>query len=69
MRKEKRAKKNILPKSAVAALLAAVIIFCIMLNVEKNAMAAYEKGEILVASKDIEAGVVLNKENFGTYLE
>ena len=69
MKKDKKWKKSILPKAATAALLAAVVIFCIMLNVEKNAMAAYEKGEILVAVKDMEKGVVLNEENIEEYLE
>ncbi len=69
MKKERKEKKNILPKAAVAALLAAVIVFCIMLNVEKNAMAAYEKGGILVAAKDIAKGIVLTPENMAEYLE
>ncbi len=69
MKKDKRDKKNILPKAAAGALVAAVIVFCIMLNVEKNAMAAYEKGKILVAAKDLAQGVVLTRENAGEYLE
>ncbi len=69
MKKERKDKKNILPKAAAAALLAAVIVFCIMLNVEKNAMAAYEKGKILVTARDIAEGVVLTPENAAQYLE
>ncbi len=69
MKKDRRDKRRILPKAAAAALLAAVIVFCIMLNVEKNAMAAYEKGKILVAATDISRGVVLTPENANTYLE
>lgn len=69
MKKDRKEKRNILPKAAVGALLAAVIVFCIMLNVEKNAMAAYEKGKILVASGDIARGTVLTAENADEYLE
>lgn len=69
MKKDRKEKKSILPKAAVGALLAAVIVFCIMLNVEKNAMAAYEKGKILVASGDIARGTVLTAENADEYLE
>lgn len=69
MKKDRKEKKNILPKAAAGALVAAVIVFCIMLNVEKNAMAAYEKGKILVASGDIAKGTVLTAENADEYLE
>ncbi len=69
MKKDRKEKKNLLPKAAAGALLAAVIVFCIMLNVEKNAMAAYEKSKILVACGDIAKGTVLTAENVDEYLE
>ena len=69
MKKDRKEKRSILPKAAAGALLAAVIVFCIMLNVEKNAMAAYEKGKILVACGDIAKGTVLTAENVDEYLE
>ncbi|MBR5248769.1 MAG: SAF domain-containing protein [Lachnospiraceae bacterium] len=69
MNKKRKEKRSILPQAAAGALLAAVIVFCIMLNVEKNAMAAYEKGKILVASGDIAKGTVLTAENADEYLE
>lgn len=61
--------KNILPGAALAALIAAIIVYCVMLNVEKNVMGAYEKGTVLVAVKDMEKGVVLTEENADSYLE
>lgn len=67
MKKDRKEKKSILPKAAAGSLLAAVIVFCIMLNVEKNAMTAYEKGKVLVASEDIAKGTVLTAENAGMY--
>lgn len=67
MKKDRKDKKSILPKAAAGSLLAAVIVFCIMLNVEKNAMTAYEKGKVLVASEDIAKGTVLTAENAGMY--
>ena len=69
MNKKRKEKRSILPQAAAGALLAAVSVFCIMLNVEKNAMAAYEKGKILVASGDIAKGTVLTAENADEYLE
>lgn len=65
MKKEKR---NILPGAALAALAAAIIVYCIMLNVEKNAMTAYEKGTVLVASSDIAGGTVFTAENMDSYI-
>lgn len=60
-------KKNILPGAALAALLAAVIVYCIMLNVEKNSMSAYEKGTAVAAAKDIAGGTVITSENETEY--
>ena len=65
----KKRKKNILPGAALAALVAAIIVYCIMLNVEKNALSAYEKGAILVAAKDMPRGLVLTEDNVKGYLE
>ena len=65
----KKKKKNILPAAALAALVAAIIVYCIMLNVEKNVMSAYEKGKVLVAARDIEKGIVLTGENADIYLK
>lgn len=65
----KKERKNILPGAALAALTAAIIVYCIMLNVEKNAMTAYEKGTVLVASSDIAGGSVLTAENINDYIE
>ena len=63
----KKRKKNILPGAAFAALIAAIIVYCIMLNVEKNALSAYEKGIVLVTSKDMPRGLVLTEDNIYTY--
>ena len=59
----KKRKKNILPGAALAALISAIIVYCIMLNVEKNALSVYEKGPILVTSKDVPRGLVLTEDN------
>lgn len=64
----KKEKKSILPGAALAALVAAVIVYCIMLNAEKNIMNAYEKGSVVVAIKDLEEGMVLTEENMEDYL-
>ena len=65
----KKERKNILPKAALGALAAAVIVFCIMLNVEKNVLSDYEKGKVFVAAAEMEKGMVLTEENAGQYIE
>ena len=61
-------KKNILPGAALAALIAAILVYCIMLNVEKNVLREYEKGIVLIAAKEMERGIVLTEHNVDTYL-
>ncbi len=60
--------KHILPKAAMAALVAAVVVYCVMINIEKNAMKAYEKESIFVAARDIAKGSVLTQENASEYI-
>lgn len=62
-------KKNILPGAALAALLAAVIVYCVMLNVEKNSMRAYEKVTVIAASRNISGGTVITQENLPEYFQ
>ena len=64
----KRDWKSILPKAAAVALVAAVVVYCIMLNIEKNAMKAYEKSKVLVAARDIAGGITLTRENMDHYI-
>ena len=61
-------KKNILPGAGLAALIAAILVYCIMLNVEKNVLREYEKGIVLIAAKEMERGIVLTEHNVDTYL-
>ncbi|MDR2042810.1 MAG: SAF domain-containing protein [Clostridium sp.] len=62
-------KKNILPGAILSAFLAAVIVYLMMVNMEKNAMSAYEKGPVLVAAKELARGIFLTEENVETYFE
>lgn len=62
-------KKNILPGAIAAAFVAAVIVYIVLLNVEKNTLSAYEKGNVLTAQKDIAHGVVFTQENIPLYFE
>lgn len=56
-------------KGAIAALLAAVAVFAVMLQLEKNVLSEYEKGTIYVAGTQIPKGQVITEENREQYLE
>lgn len=53
--------------SIVAALIVAVSLYVMMLQIEKNMLADYEKGNIYVAIKDIPKGEIVKSENYEEY--
>lgn len=55
--------------SMIAALIAAVSVFVIMLETEKNVLQQYEKGNILIAGKEIPQGQIITSENAQLYFE
>lgn len=63
----KKGRKKILPGAALTALIAAVIVYCILINMEKTALSDYEKGTVLVTRKEIDNGVLITPENLGDY--
>lgn len=69
--KKTRIKKdrNILPGVILAGLLASVIIYAIMINAEKNALADYEKGTIFTAAKDVPEGILITEDNYSVYFQ
>lgn len=52
-----------------AALAAAVAVFAVMLQMEKNVLEQYEKGVIYAAAKEIPKGQMITGENGKIYLE
>lgn len=56
-------------KGAVAALVAALAVFAVMLQLERTALADYEKGVIYVAAARIPKGQKITSENAEQYLE
>lgn len=50
--------------SIVAALVAAIAVFGVMLQMEKNMLTRYERGCVYVASKEIPKGQMITKENY-----
>lgn len=55
--------------SIIAALIASVTLFVVMLEIEKNQMEQYEKGSVYVASGEIPKGQLLTEDNYMEYLE
>ena len=52
----------------LAAFLAALAVFLILLQIEKNELSQFERGKVYVAAKMIPKGEVLTDENFGEYV-
>lgn len=55
--------------SIAAALLAAIAVFAVMLQLEKNVLTKYEKGVIYVAAREIPEGQLVTAQNADTYFE
>lgn len=53
----------------IAALLSAVIVFTVMIQMEKNVLTQYEKGLIYIAAAEIPRGQVITENNFLKYFE
>ena len=53
----------------IAALLSAVIVFTVMIQMEKNVLTQYEKGLIYIAAVEIPRGQVITENNYLKYFE
>ncbi len=67
-KKEKsKQKKNIWPGTIVLALITSIVIYAVMINSEKNALADYEKGSVYVITQDIPKGTLIREDNYPEY--
>lgn len=53
----------------MAAFLAAIIVYIILLNIETSALKAYEKDKVLIAQEDIPQGIVFKEDNLEKYFQ
>lgn len=70
MNKEKvvhKSKSRIWIGSIIAALVAAIAVFAVMMQMEQNLLLQYEKGKILVAAKEIPKGQMITANNCENY--
>lgn len=51
----------------LAALAAAIAVFAVMVQLEKNALSQYEKGSVYVAQTEIPKGQLITEENYTQY--
>lgn len=65
MKSKENRQKKVLPGIILAAFAAAVITYVVLLNVEKNALSAYEKAECWVLAQTLERGTEITEENLG----
>jgi hypothetical protein len=67
MEKQSVKRRSLLPGAIVAAFAAALIVFVVLLNVEKNALRAYEKADVLLMAQDIEKGTFITADNVNQF--
>lgn len=63
MQRSKGEQKRGLPGAILAAFVAAIVTFVVLLNVEKNALSAYEKAECWVLAEGLEKGTEITPDN------
>lgn len=61
-------KKKILPITILIALIASVVTFIVLLNVEKNMLSDFEQGTVWVLKEEMPAGTECTEENINRYL-
>ena len=69
MKREGKMSAKIWRGSIVLALITSVIVFLIMLQIEKNELSSFETGSILVAKQQIPKGLVIDEKNRMEYLQ
>ncbi len=53
----------------ITAMIAAAAVFAVMLQIEKNTLSDYEKGDVYIATESIPKGQTMTEENIGGYIE
>lgn len=64
---KKQKVKSILPGAIAVGLLLSIIIYAVMLHVEKTALSDFERSTVVIAAKEVPAGQVITVQNVGDY--
>lgn len=64
---ESRKQKKILPGAVALGLLLSIIIYAVMLHIEKSALSDFERCTVVTAVKEVPAGQMITAENAGNY--
>lgn len=62
-RAKKEKKESVIFVTLIMGFIVAAIIFVVLLNIEKNTIANYERSEAVVAKKDIPYGLIIDEKN------
>lgn len=62
-----RKQKKILPGAVALGLLLSIIIYAVMLHIEKSALSDFERCTVVTAVKEVPAGQMITAENTGNY--
>lgn len=68
-RAKKEKKESVIFITLIMGFIVAAIIFIVLLNVEKNTIANYERSEAVVAKKDIPYGLIIDEKNVNDYFQ
>lgn len=69
MEKKKSLLKKLRLGVCVAAFVAAISVFAVLLQIEESVLARYERGIVCMAAKDIPRGLVITEENCAEYFK
>lgn len=68
-RAKKEKKESVIFVTLIMGFIVAAIIFVVLLNIEKNTIANYERSEAVVAKKDIPYGLIIDEKNVDDYFQ
>lgn len=64
---KKQKVKKILPGAIAVGLLLSIIIYAMMLHIEKTALSDFERSTVVVAAKEVPSGQLITVQNVGDY--
>lgn len=63
----KNKKSSFITGALILGVIVSIVVFAVMLNVEKNIMVNYEKGNVVLAKVDVPEGILITEKNVSNY--